>query len=419
MKTKSIHLKISALTLLCTFGFSIRAVAETLTWQQAVARAADNNAEIQGAANSLRNVETQEMSARSGFLPSLSGNLGYSRGQGNDGGYSATLNLNQNLFAGFADWARTDIAKANTSAAQSGFQIAKARISYELKAAFQNLQYAKSNEKLTKEIVRRREENYRLVSLRFQNGNENKGSVLLSEASLNQARYDAVQADNQKRNSSAQLARALGLDEFSDLDITGDVPVVAPPAERPNLKAYALTTPEYRQSTAQQESAEAGVTAARSGFFPSLSVSGSVGEEGPTFYPDQTNRWSVGATLSIPIFTGLRDFASVRASSYSLQSAIFARSNLARQQLSNLEIRFSSYIEAVAKFKVDESFQNAAVVRAEIARKRYNNGLLTFDNWDIIENDLISRQKAYLASRRDRVLAEASWEQALGRGVFE
>jgi outer membrane protein TolC len=75
----------------------------------------------------------------------------------------------------------------------------------------------------------------------------------------------------------------------------------------------------------------------------------------------------------------------------------------------------AGFIAAVAKLAVDEEFAAAAQLRAEIARSKYNNGLLSFENWDIIENDLIARQRALLASRRDRVIAEAAWQQAIGQ----
>jgi hypothetical protein len=48
----------------------------------------------------------------------------------------------------------------------------------------------------------------------------------------------------------------------------------------------------------------------------------------------------------------------------------------------------------------------------------YNNGLITFTDWDIIENDLILRQKSLLQTERDRVVAEAAWEQVQGLGVI-
>ena len=61
---------------------------------------------------------------------------------------------------------------------------------------------------------------------------------------------------------------------------------------------------------------------------------------------------------------------------------------------------------------------SAAETRAGIARSKYNNGLMSFEDWDRIETDLIQRQKAALLGRRERVLAEAAWEQTQGRGAI-
>ena len=57
-------------------------------------------------------------------------------------------------------------------------------------------------------------------------------------------------------------------------------------------------------------------------------------------------------------------------------------------------------------------------VRADISRSKYNNGLTTFDDWDLIENDLINRQKDYNLKIRDRLTSEAFWEQTQGTGVI-
>jgi hypothetical protein len=51
--------------------------------------------------------------------------------------------------------------------------------------------------------------------------------------------------------------------------------------------------------------------------------------------------------------------------------------------------QIDAFVEAVEKTKVDNSFWEAASTRARIARQKYNNGLLTFEDWDVIENDLI------------------------------
>ena len=96
------------------------------------------------------------------------------------------------------------------------------------------MSFGKDLEVQTAETIRRREENLRLVQLRFQGGRENKGSLLLSQAALAQARFDNLQARNAKRLAQAQLARVLGLDHYEDLDITSEIPVTAPVEPKSN-----------------------------------------------------------------------------------------------------------------------------------------------------------------------------------------
>ena len=79
---------------------------------------------------------------------------------------------------------------------------------------------------------------------------------------------------------------------------------------------------------------------------------------------------------------------------------------------------YRTYVEGVMKLDVDQAFVVAAESRERIAKAQYNNGLTTFIDWDNIENDLINRQKSFLQTEKERVTAEAAWEQALGRGVI-
>ena len=165
-------------------------------------------------------------------------------------------------------------------------------------------------------------------------------------------------------------------------------------------------------------SAEAGIRLARSAFFPSLNLTASTANSDSQWFPDN-NRWALGVNLSIPLFSGGRDYYSQKSAGELYRSAEFTRFSTAGQALQKVKQNFSGYREAVQKLNVDKSFVEAATAREKIAREKYNNGLLTFDDWDIIETDLINRQKSYLQSQRDRIISEAAWEQAQGKGVIQ
>jgi outer membrane protein TolC len=324
--------------------------------------------------------------------------------------------LSQNLFSGFQDSARIEQGAANLAQTEASLAVTKARLSQELKSAFAGLQFAQDNVTLTDKIVQRLAENLRLVELRFEGGRENKGSLLLTQATLAQARYENLQARQTLASAQAQLARVLGRGEPAGLQVIGGVPVT-PPETAPDFPQLVQQIPELLQARAQERSAVADVTLARSGFYPSVDVTGSVAREGEDWTPDSDRR-TVGLNLSVPLFSGGRDYYTTKSAAASLEAASSSRDNVERQLLVRLKQAYASYVESEEKLKVDRAFLEAAILRAEIARSRYNNGLMSFEDWDRIENDLIQRQKTVLQSQRDRVTAEAAWEQAQGKGVI-
>ncbi|MBP9673580.1 MAG: TolC family protein [Bacteriovoracaceae bacterium] len=395
-----------------------------LSWEQAVTMAENSNAELKSAHSNLNASEFQLGIPRSTFLPQLSFDLSYDRKDQTTNTlnssydlFSSSLNLNQNLFAGFQDIEKIKQAKLNIKISQAQLQSTKAQISFNLKNAFENFTYAKDYLELTEEIIRRREGNLSLVELSFKSGRENKGSFFLSQAYLEQAKYDNLQAKNALRISLAKLGQALGIDNSSEYDIQGNIPTQEPD-QLPLFTDIAKNTPEYQKSLWQEEFAKAQITIARSAFFPSLDLTGSLTRSDQNFYPNQDRYWSMGLNISLPFFSGGKDYFTTKSAVQNWSASENQKINLSRQIISQLEQVYATYLEAVAKFKVDSSFKQAATARAEISRTRYNNGLLTFEDWDVIENDLISRQKNYLLSKRDRVITEAGWEQVQGKGVF-
>jgi outer membrane protein TolC len=402
------------------------------SWEDCIRLAKQNNAEVLSARKTLLSNEYLESNAKGYFLPELTYNLSATRSDEDLDGISTTTPINseirtayngsieatQNIFSGFRDFGRVKQAQANRRAAESVLQITKARISYDLKSTFQSVIYAKEYSRLTQDIIRRRKDNMSLVDLRYRSGRENKGSLLLAQAYYSQSKLDDLQAHNAEKTARAQLAKALGFDEDQSFDIKGAIPTHAAP-EKVNLQEMALNTPEYKQSQSQWEAAQSGTTISRSRFLPSLDLSAGYSQSGYHMYPDDRDQWTVRLNLSYPIFSGFKDYTSLRSSSALAAAAQANFSTVARQQLARLTSLYSQYQEAILKFEVDKDFRAAAEVRANIARSKYNNGLLSFDDWDVIESDLIARQKSYLQSERDRTIAEAAWEQGLGVGVIE
>lgn len=396
---------------------------QVLTWEESVRQAAAANPDLRSARDNLRAAEMDVRGAGSGFLPKLTGSISKVDSNSDSIGaliqtpdYSASLTASQNLFAGFRDLAGVAQARANRSVAEANLRTARARLSFDLKSAFVALRFADAAHSLSTDILRRREQNLRLVELRYESGRENKGSLYLSQATLSQARFELLQAEQTVRVAQTQLARVVGRNEPGAIQAVGEVPIAVPPASVDFIQAV-QNTPDLQRAQAQVDAAKAGVDLAASNFWPSLDVSGSASRQGSDWFPED-RRNSVALTLTVPIFNGGKDYYGARSAGAKESAAEATRDGLVRQLRTQLEQAYANYTQAVAKLAVDENFLKAANARAEIARNKYSNGLMSFEDWDLIENDLINRQKAVLQSRRDRVTAEASWELALGNGAI-
>jgi outer membrane protein TolC len=395
---------------------------EPLTWEESVRQAVAVNPDLRVARDNLRAAEMDARGAGSGFLPKLTGSVSKYDSTSPTStitttpDYSAALTASQNLFAGSRDQATVVQARANRVVAEANLRSARARLSFDLKSAFATLRSADDTLVLSADILRRREQNLRLVELLYESGRENKGSLYLTQATLSQARFESLQAEQALRVAQAQFARALGRDDPQAIRLLGNVPITTPPTEVDFL-LVAQGTPDLQRATAQVAAAKAGVSIATSTFWPSLDLSGTASRQGNDWFPgDQRN--SVTLSLTVPIFSGGKDYYGARSAGARESAAEATREGLVRVLRAQLEQSYASFVQAVAKLSVDEDFLKAATARAEIARSKYRNGLMSFEDWDLIENDLINRQKAVLQSRRDRVTAEAAWEQALGNGAI-
>ncbi len=414
----------SILFLCLSLFLSTALEAEILTWEQCVSEATRGNAAVKSAYEAWKATSSRVQVSKSQFLPLVSADFSARYGRNESvpfakagESYNASLNISQNIFNGWADTARVEQSQADVAIADSSLQIAKAQAAFDLKSAYADLVYAQRAIRLQENIRDRRKSNLNLVDLRFDNGSENKGSVLLSQAYLSQAELNIIQASNKINIAAAQLARALGRDGDQPLRVAETVPAIVIP-KNPDFQALALTTPQRVQAVYREKSAESSITLSKAGYFPTLGITGSLGRQDDSFFP-QDRSWSLGLLVSIPIFNGGRDYYSTQAAIATRSAAGATREDLDRQLLSTLNTNLSRLTEAKKNLEVTQSFLKASEMRAEIGRSRYNNGLLSFDDWDVIETDLINRQQANIQSERDYILAEATWENGLGTGSIK
>ncbi len=388
--------------------------AETLSWTECRRSAQENNLELSISRLKLKEAEAENRSQRSVFYPELDASVSRSTGERDSeqtDSLSGSVNASYTLFSGFGNRARVTQSEAELHAEQANYDQTCSNLEYNLRTAFAEQLYVQELIALVKKIAIRRANNVKLVEIRYEGGREHKGSLLLSRAQYSEAQFEVEQAKRDLELARRKLAKELGRIRFDAFEIKGELSADAPP-ENVRLYEMAMQTPGYRSAEAVLRAAEAGLTITRSDRFPKVSASGSVASSGETTF--ETESWQAGISVSLPLFAGGRLSQDIIASGLRHEQSKLDQENTLFTLLVNLQDALNSYHNADEQVLVQKEFMTATELRAEIARVQYKQGLLSFEDWDRIENDLITRAKSWIASRRNALTAEAAWKNTLG-----
>lgn len=390
----------------------------TLTWDECVRKVLADNPDIRGARESLRAAEADWKSSRATYLPDISASGSYSRTHAPRTGdnFSYGVSGSQRLYPGLDDRPEVEQSAAQLDAARAGLASTVASVRYSLKSAFADMLFAQENIRLTEKIADRREQNVRLVKARFDAGREHKGSYLRLQAAAHQARFEVQQARRALRVAQRKLLQMLGQEKFSDVGVRGSLETDTPPSN-PDIEMLSEQVPAVIEATANRRAAEAGLTVTRRRFGPTVSASASASRSSGKWLPRiESGEWTGGISISLPLYSGTSekyDVISAEAGVIRLQSS---EKNAKDQAVYDLEDKLASLSDAIGQVAVQDDFLEAAKVRAQIGQAQYTSGLLSFEDWDIIENDLIDKQKSSLAGRRTALIAESAWQETLGTG---
>lgn len=394
-----------------------------LSWQECFRLTASHHPSLLAAQERVRAARSGLAAIQSELLPQLSLYTGATHterdGQSasDNAALDATVSAEQVLYSGGRNSAAIESARAALALAWADQRAINVELTYHLRIAFVNLLAAQSRVGVVQQIEQRRRENSELVRLRYEGGREHKGSLAMIEAGLVQAQTELRQAERARKTACRLLLYTMGWTNGPDELVVVEDFKAAPPPKGVDVVALAEQTPDIDKALAQLRSAEAALASARSGNRPDLRLVGSAGRSGDTGSFD-TDQWSVGIRLSFPFWSGGRTRHEVDQAGAQRRVAEEQLAEQRLQVIENLYDVLQSYENAVEDEQVQMRYFEAADLRAEIARQQYGAGLLSFENWDVIENERIAYQRQLLDAQRLTLLAEAAWNYATGYDAF-
>ncbi|MBU1086799.1 MAG: TolC family protein [Candidatus Omnitrophica bacterium] len=410
-----------SLFLFCVLLPKFLMAEEVLTWDDCVKEALKNHPELIYAQEQVIQSRADKNIIRANILPQISAQASEkkSKVEGSDQtkNYAYSVSAEQLLFDGLKTTSNIHAAEKSLDAAEYNYLVASSDIRLSLNTAFSSLLRAQELTALTEEIAKRRSDNLKLVKIRYEAGREHRGAVLTAEADLAQADFEVAQAKRNILLAQQDLIIQLGRKNRTLIKVAGDLNLKQIDSSYPNCEALADNTPFLKALIARKEAARFNYSSAKGDLFPKVYLSGSMGRSNSE-WPPEDDAWSAGLTVSLPLFEGgSRIYQIEKAKSQWKQAQASERSGR-DSVVYTLEKTWKDLQDARDMVLVKKKFLDAALERAKIANAQYSSGLTTFDNWIIIENNLVSAKKAYLDAQENLLFAQAYWIQSKG-GILE
>jgi len=413
-------LLISVILLSGLFG-NIYAAGEILTWQDCIKEAAQNHPDLIAAVEEIKQSDAAKKITASTLFPQIDANLNASRARtASDSApgvtadsYTYGVSATQLIFDGTKTIQNVLAASETIKASQQNYRFTSTQVRLNLRTAFINLLKAQELIGVSEDIIKIRRSNLELITLRYESGLEHHGALLTAEANLAQADFQLSQAKRDIELAQRQLTKEMGRKEFTPMAVKGDFKVIDSAKEEPDLGSLVKNNPSLQQLIAQKNSAEFSLRSAYANFSPTLTGSAGANKAGTHWTPRGDN-WNLGLALSMPIFEGGLRLAQVSQAQGLLNQLKENERSTRDGLIVSLARTWVALQDALETVGVQYKNLIATEERSKIAEAEYATGFITYDNWTIIEDNLVQAKIGYLNAQANALLAEANWIQAKG-----
>jgi len=309
-------------------------------------------------------------------------------------------------------------SQENYLASRFGFLRSVQTVIYDLKLAYYTYVMDYKAIQVNKETVAQRKAHLSQAEQFYANGQRSKLEVTKAQADLAQAEVTLLQSLNQFNLDLVNLNKVMGTSDYEVAIPQGEIKLDKQELALPQALSLADEQhPDLQQARAKARGALDSLRSTQKNYDPQVNASANYGNSGQSF--PLGNQWSVGASLSFPVFDGYQTKGQIEQAKgqYNLQQA--------NEQSTWLQI--SSQVESSilninnAREKITASRQ--ALVYAQegfdLAEKRYRLGLGS--NLDYLDSQItLSNAKMdFYQSQLDYKNAQAQLEYSIGTALKE
>ncbi len=399
----------------------------TLTLQEAIDIALENNYQLKQAANNRGLADTRVRSAQGDFLPNLNANLNGRRDVGRQFiqedlsfddrttyGVGGSISSNVTIFNGFTNIANLRRAEAERETQELELERLRENIMFQTASRFLQVVLNEELLKISESSLEASMSQLEQISAQVEVGARPTVDLYNQEATVANDELAVIQRENSLAVSKAQLIRIMQDDSIVDVAPsmpTSDELTLIPMDLSLNelINAALETRSDFRAQEFAIESNRQSQRIARAQYLPTItanaSVSGSYSDQftllgepvsfGDQFF-DQNIRRNFGFSISIPIFNRWNTRTNVESAYVQLRNSELQLDNVRFQISEEVRQAYNDYVSIAKELESTEKALIAAERAFETEQQRYEVGSTT-----LIELNLANA--AYVQAQSNRI----------------
>jgi outer membrane protein len=292
-----------------------------ITLPEAIRLALERNLDVQLAREEVDFARERQNEARTGFLPKFSAEYGYRRPNSTEtkiagvsletqdqNQYHFTGTVQQPVFTGFATLSTYELARLGLDSAKIRLERARLDIIFGVKQGYLLIVQSQKIREVAGQSVRQLQENLKVAENFYRVGLSPKIDVLDAETRLADAELQLIRATNDVAVAKANFNTVLRQPVDTPVEVEDILSTVRYERSYEQSQEIALKhRPEVLDAETQVSSAEQQITFAKSGYYPTISLTGNYYRAGDTpavegsQFTDQ-EAWDVGALATWTLF---------------------------------------------------------------------------------------------------------------------
>jgi outer membrane protein, multidrug efflux system len=275
--------------------------------------------------------------------------------------------------------------------------------------------------KIAQDTFASQQTSYNLIKRRFEAGTSSELDLRQAQTSVDSARVNIARFTSQVAQDENALALVIGSPVPADLLPSGLSEITALKELSAGLPSEVLQRrPDIMQAEHLLKAANANIGAARAAFFPSITLTTSIGlssDQLSGLFKGGTGTWSFAPQITLPIFDAGRNRANLKVSEVDREIFLAQYEKTIQSAFREVADAFAQRGTLGDQLEAQRSLTDANATSYRLSQARYEKGIASYLNVLDSQRSLYSAQQGLITVRLSRLINLVTLYKVLGGGV--